>query len=153
MTNTSLSIFRRSPSRAQLGGVVLLVDRFGNLVTNIDRRTFEAFARSQPVTLRVAGRPIAGVVATYADIRAGEVCALFGSTEHLELAANGGSAATALDAARGAAVEVTGSRYRIRALSNEIKQEKGEGEKNQSLPFSLSPVDLAAAARGPSPFH
>jgi S-adenosylmethionine hydrolase len=91
----------------QLGGVVLLVDRFGNLVTNIDRRTFEAFARSQPVTLRVAGRPIAGVVATYADIRAGEVCALFGSTEHLELAANGESAATALDAARGAAVEVT----------------------------------------------
>ena len=91
----------------QLGGVVLLVDRFGNLVTNIDRRTFEAFARSQPVTLRVAGRPIAGVVATYADIRAGEVCALFGSTEHLELAANGESAAIALDAARGAAVEVT----------------------------------------------
>lgn len=90
-----------------LGGVVLLVDRFGNLVTNIDRRTFEAFARSQPVTLRVAGRPIAGVVATYADIRAGEVCALFGSTEHLELAVNGGSAATALDAARGAAVEIT----------------------------------------------
>ena len=91
----------------QLGGVVLLVDRFGNLVTNIDRRTFEAFARSQPVTLRVAGRPIAGVVATYADIRAGEVCALFGSTEHLELAANGESAAIALDATRGAAVEVT----------------------------------------------
>lgn len=90
----------------QLGGVVLLVDRFGNLVTNIDRRTFEAFARSQPVTLRVAGRPIAGVVATYADIRAGEVCALFGSTEHLELAANGESAAIALDATRGAAVEV-----------------------------------------------
>ena len=90
-----------------LGGVVLLVDRFGNLVTNIDRRTFEAFTRSQPVTLRVAGRPIAGVVATYTDIRAGEVCALFGSTEHLELAVNGGSAATALDAARGTAVEVT----------------------------------------------
>src|SRR6266542_1108088 len=83
---------------SHLGGVVLLVDRFGNLVTNIDRRTFEAFTRAQPVSLRVAGRPIAGVVATYADIRAGEVCALFGSTEHLELAVSGGSAATALDA-------------------------------------------------------
>ena len=90
-----------------LGGVVLLVDRFGNLVTNIDRRTFEAFTRSQPVTLRVAGRPIAGVVATYADIRAGEVCALFGSTDHLELAANGGSAAAALGVSRGAAVEIS----------------------------------------------
>ena len=89
-----------------LTGVVLLVDRFGNLVSNIDRHTFEAFTRGQPVSLRVAGRPIAGVVATYADIRAGEVCALFGSTEHLEFAVNGGSAAAALEVGRGAAVEI-----------------------------------------------
>ena len=92
---------------AQLSGVVLVVDRFGNLVTNIDRRTFEPFARAQPVSLTVAGHAIAGVVATYTDIRAGEVCALFGSTDHLELAANGGSAAAALGVSRGAAVEIT----------------------------------------------
>jgi S-adenosylmethionine hydrolase len=76
-------------------------------VTNIDRRTFEAFTRGKPVSLSVAGRPAAGVVATYADIRAGEVCALFGSTDHLEVAVNGGSAATTLGATRGAAVEIT----------------------------------------------
>ncbi|HEX3303246.1 MAG TPA: SAM-dependent chlorinase/fluorinase, partial [Thermomicrobiales bacterium] len=76
-----------------LAGVVLLIDRFGNLVTNIDRRTFEAFSRGQPVALSVAGHPVAGVVATYADIHSGEVCALFGSSEHLEFAVNGGSAA------------------------------------------------------------
>ena len=89
-----------------LAGVVLLVDRFGNLVSNIERRTFEAFTRGQPVSLRVAGRPVAGVVATYADIRAGEVCALFGSTDHLEFAVNGGSAADTLSVGRGAAVEI-----------------------------------------------
>ena len=38
-------------------------------------------------------RPIAKVVSTYADAAAGEVCALFGSTDHLEIAANGASAA------------------------------------------------------------
>ena len=92
---------------AQLHGVVLLADRFGNLVTNIDRRTFETFTRAQPVSLTVAGHPIAGVVATYADIRPGEVCALFGSTDHLELAANGGSAAAALGVSRGAPVEIS----------------------------------------------
>lgn len=92
---------------AQLQGVVLLVDRFGNLVTNIDRRTFEAFTRAQPVSLKVAGHAIAGVVATYADIRAGEVCALFGSTDHLEFAANGASAAAALGVSRGAPVEIS----------------------------------------------
>jgi S-adenosylmethionine hydrolase len=94
---------------AHLRGVVLLVDRFGNLVTNIDRRTFEAFTRAQPVSLKVTGHAIAGVVATYADIRAGEICALFGSTDHLEFAANGSSAATALGVSRGAAVEITRS--------------------------------------------
>ena len=89
-----------------LAGVVLMVDRFGNLVTNIDRRTFETFTHGQPVALQVAGHAVAGVVATYADIRAGEVCALFGSTEHLEFAVNGGSAAAALDVTRGAGVEI-----------------------------------------------
>lgn len=92
---------------AQLRGVVLLADRFGNLVTNIDRRTFEAFARAEGVSLSVAGHPIAGVVATYADIRDGEVCALFGSTDHLEFAVNGGSAAGKLAVVRGAPVEIT----------------------------------------------
>jgi hypothetical protein len=89
-----------------LAGVVLLIDRFGNLVTNIDRRTFEAFSRGQSVALSVAGHPVAGVVATYADIHSGEVCALFGSSEHLEFAVNGGSAADALGVARGAPVEI-----------------------------------------------
>jgi S-adenosylmethionine hydrolase len=93
-------------SESQLQGIVLLADRFGNLVTNIDRRTFEAFTRAQPVSLSVSGHPIAGVVQTYADIRNGEVCALFGSTDHLEFAVNGGSAAKALSVDRGAPVEI-----------------------------------------------
>jgi S-adenosylmethionine hydrolase len=95
------------PGDACLGGAVVHVDRFGNLVTNVDRRTFETFAGSRSVTLTVDGHPVAGVVATYADIRPGEVCGLFGSTDHLEYAVNGGSAAAALAAARGARVEIT----------------------------------------------
>jgi S-adenosyl-L-methionine hydrolase (adenosine-forming) len=90
----------------QLVGVVLLVDRFGNLVTNIDRKTFEGFTRGQAVALNVGGHAVAGVVATYSDIHAGEVCGLFGSSDHLELAVNGGSAAQALSVGRGARVEI-----------------------------------------------
>ncbi len=104
---TQLEIPQAAVDDAQLTGVVVHVDRFGNLVTNIDRRTFEAFARSQGVALSVEGHSVAGVVATYADIRAGEVCGLFGSSDHLELAVNGGSAAAALGTARGAAVRIT----------------------------------------------
>jgi S-adenosylmethionine hydrolase len=49
---------------------------------------------------------VSRVVSTYADASAGEVCALFGSTDHLEISANGTSAAEALDLRRGAPVHV-----------------------------------------------
>lgn len=86
-------------------GTVLRVDRFGNLVTNIDRKAFERIARD-PVQILVGGLVVERLVATYADIQPGEVCALFGSTDHLELAANSGSAADMLRLARGAGVEI-----------------------------------------------
>jgi S-adenosyl-L-methionine hydrolase (adenosine-forming) len=90
-------------------GEVVRVDRFGNLITNIDRRTFEGVSTGLP-DVRVGGRQVARVVATYAEIASGEVCALFGSDDRLEIAANGASAAALLDVGRGAAVHVVGAR-------------------------------------------
>jgi S-adenosyl-L-methionine hydrolase (adenosine-forming) len=87
-------------------GMVLRVDQFGNVVTNIDRRTFEAVARGKSVQVSVDGHRVEQIVATYAEIPVGGVCALFGSTDHLELAANAASAAERLGLARGAVVEV-----------------------------------------------
>jgi S-adenosyl-L-methionine hydrolase (adenosine-forming) len=93
-------------SERTLAGVVLRIDRFGNLVTNIDRRSFESTARTGPVEILAGGQPVGRLVATYAEIQPGEVCALFGSTDHLELAANSGSAAARLALERGTIVEV-----------------------------------------------
>lgn len=87
-------------------GQVLWVDRFGNLVTNIDRRTFERFAETGAVEIRVGAHLIGRLVATYADIGPGEICALFGSTDHLEIAANTASAVDQLGLGRGAVVTV-----------------------------------------------
>jgi S-adenosylmethionine hydrolase len=86
-------------------GEVVRVDRFGNLVTNIDRRTFDALA-AEICEVRAGGDQIARVVATYAEAAPGEICALFGSTGYLEIAANGASAAERLRLARGAPVHV-----------------------------------------------
>ena len=86
-------------------GEVLRVDRFGNLVTNIDRRIFDASA-GQALEIRVGGHQVSKVVSTYADAAAGEICALFGSTDQLEIAANGASAAARLDLGRGAPVHI-----------------------------------------------
>jgi S-adenosylmethionine hydrolase len=106
-TYQRIDIPRPEVTTTSVHGVVLLVDNFGNLVTNIDRRAFETLARDHQVTVTVGGRLIGGVVATYADIREGEICALFGSTDHLEIAANGGSAEVALGLSRGAIIEVS----------------------------------------------
>jgi S-adenosylmethionine hydrolase len=89
----------------RLSGVVMRVDRFGNLVTNIDRRTFDAFAGARPVRIGVADGVVARV-STYAEGVQGSACALFGSTEHLEIAVAGGSASERLGLTRGAPVVV-----------------------------------------------
>jgi len=89
-----------------LAGEVMVVDRFGNLVSNIERRTFEAFARGGPVQILVNARPVARLVSTYSEMGPGELCALFGSSDHLELALNAGHAGEALGAARGMRVEI-----------------------------------------------
>ena len=91
----------------RIAGVVLRIDRFGNLVTNIDRRAFEALVRAGGVQIAAGGHTVGRLVATYTEIQPGEVCALFGSTDHLELAANAGSAAERLALGRGAGVIVS----------------------------------------------
>jgi S-adenosylmethionine hydrolase len=88
-------------------GQVLRVDRFGNLITNIDRRAFDKLAGGGVVDVRVGLHQVAKLVSTYADVANGEVAALFGSTEHLEIAANGTSAARALALGLGAPVHVS----------------------------------------------
>src|SRR5204863_430104 len=53
-------------------GLVLRVDRFGNLITNIDRKTFEKLSGA-PLDIQVGSRQVAKVVSTYADATAGDV--------------------------------------------------------------------------------
>jgi len=88
-------------------GEVLRVDKFGNLVTNIDRKTFESLCRGGAIQIEVGTESIGRLVETYADIGPDEVCALVGSTDHLEIAANSTSAAARLSLDRGARVVVS----------------------------------------------
>jgi len=102
-----LEIPQATIAETELQGSVLRVDRFGNLVTNIDRKTFEKFTREGVVQIRAGESTVGRLVATYADIQDAEVCALFGSTDHLELAKNAGSAADTLRLTRGAPVIIS----------------------------------------------
>lgn len=94
------------PSTDGIDGEIVRIDRFGNLVTNITRSYFEQAGLDARATVEVKGLTIGGLVATYADASPGQLCALFGSSGHLEIAAAGSSAASALGTPRGTTVHV-----------------------------------------------
>ena len=85
-------------------GEIVRVDRFGNLTSNIDDGTIAKLGGA--VRVAIGSRVIPRIVSTYADAAPGELCALVGSSERLEIAVNGGSAAVMLGLGRGAVVQV-----------------------------------------------
>ena len=91
----------------EIAGHVVGVDRFGNLVTNIARRSVEGLADAGQIEVAAGGHRIDHLVDTYADAEAGSTCALVGSSDYLEIAVVGGSAAARLGVGRGASVTLT----------------------------------------------
>ncbi len=96
----------------RLDGVVIHVDGFGNLVTNIDCASVAGLRASFPtrrllVTIRKSGAPME-ILTAYGDAPAGVPLAVFGSFELLEIALRDGSAAQLLGAGEGTPVSVAG---------------------------------------------
>jgi S-adenosylmethionine hydrolase len=91
---------------ARLLAQVVRVDRFGNLITNVSRPTFERFTAGTGVEIAAGANAFPALVDCYADVEPGALCALFGSSDHLEIAVNGGSAAERLGVGRGAQIVV-----------------------------------------------
>jgi len=92
---------------AVLSGVVVRVDRFGNVVTNLDRKSCERLTEGVGVLqLTAGGQGISRIVSTYTEIGPGEIAALFGGTDHLEFAMRTASAAERLAVAPGDPVEL-----------------------------------------------
>jgi hypothetical protein len=105
---TRLHLPRAVPAGDGIQGEVVRVDGFGNLVSNIPAAAVEQLRGGQrrQVTATVAGGPRLPFVGTYGDVPAGAPCALVGSTGHVEISVNCGSAARHLGAGRGARVTV-----------------------------------------------
>jgi S-adenosylmethionine hydrolase len=91
-----------------LRGVVLKVDRFGNLITNITPQDAPALFAERPAPFRIAvgKREITEMQTNYAQGAPGEVFGILGSMGYLEIAANRGSAAQIVGAGKGADVNL-----------------------------------------------
>jgi len=85
-----------------VAGVVITLDHFGNLITNIDATLIERFR----LPLVHAGNHHFALLRTYADTRPGEYLALINSFGVLEIARAENSAAEGLGLSRGAPVIV-----------------------------------------------
>lgn len=84
-------------------GHVVRVDRFGNLITNIREASLQPMSDA---AVYMGDVRIGRVTETYAESASGSLCALVGSSGRLEVAVNGGHAASLLRASRGARVLV-----------------------------------------------
>lgn len=110
-TRLSLPSPRKKGERA-LEGVVLHVDRFGNLMTNISSREISSLDPERGITVLIKRRRIRDLAQSYESLKTGQVGAILGSVGYLEIFSSGGSAAGVLKAGRGTVVRVEGEKRR-----------------------------------------
>lgn len=92
----------------RLRAVVLKVDRFGNLITNITPEDAPVLFADQPGKFKivVGTKEITTIRKTYAEGTQGEVFGILGSMGYLEIAANRAPAAQLTGAAKGSEVSI-----------------------------------------------
>ena len=96
-----------------LNGIILYIDAFGNLITNISTNDLSSFKGAAEVDISIRGVTIRGISKTYSDNvtwegGSGKLRALVGSLGRLEIASPGASAKEALGVDVGGTVEVRG---------------------------------------------
>ncbi len=96
--------------KGELEGSIISIDRFGNLITDIDSMILEKFCNSDPGKnpgFIIGKHKIKRLVESYASVKPHESLGIIGSRGLLEIAINHGSAAHLFSVVRGDAVQVT----------------------------------------------
>jgi S-adenosylmethionine hydrolase len=92
----------------KIRGVVLKIDRFGNLVTNVTAADVPVLFGANPGAFKivVGSREITDIRTAYAEGAPGEVFGILGSMGYLEIVANRAAAAQITGAAKGSEVSI-----------------------------------------------
>ena len=92
----------------RIRAVVLKVDRFGNLITNITAQDAPRLFAAEPAQFKIliGNREVTEMCSAYAEGTPGEVFGILGSMGFLEIAANRGAAAQLAGAGKGSDVNV-----------------------------------------------
>jgi len=95
--------------KGELIGELVLIDRFGNLMTNIDSDTLKRYGVPDSVrscSVHIGDAAIEGVSKSYSSVGHCRPLAIVGSRGYLEIAVNGGNAADYFKAQKGDGVNV-----------------------------------------------
>ena len=82
-------------------GAIIAIDHFGNLITNIDSTRLQQFCRRETenhLEICICNHKICGLTDNYANAAPQTALTIINSRDHLEIAVNGGNAATYFNA-------------------------------------------------------
>jgi len=66
-------------------GEVIYIDRFGNLITNIDRKTFEGFVKNHKFEIQIKNQKIKRISSSYTESKNKKPIAIFNSFDKIEI--------------------------------------------------------------------
>ena len=104
-----LDIKKPSQSGDEISGQIISIDRFGNLITNIDGKHLANICRNdndKPVKISIGGKKIVGLSYSYENSKDQAPLAIVGSRSTLEIAVNRGSAQKYFMAEKGDVIKV-----------------------------------------------
>jgi S-adenosylmethionine hydrolase len=90
----------------KLFGEILLIDHFGNLISDIDQARFINFTKGHPFVIRIGEKAISNIKKGYWEGKKQEAIALFGSGGFLEISINEGNAQRVLKVKKGEPITI-----------------------------------------------
>lgn len=93
--------------KKRLEGEIIYIDRFGNLISNIEERVFRKFVGNSNFRICLKGRVIDRLSRNYLQTRKNKPLAIFGSFGNLEISINRGSAKDFFSARAGQKIKVS----------------------------------------------
>lgn len=100
-------------SETEVEGEVIHIDRFGNLITNLPRRSIEKNIGKSSFWAEMKATAISRHLPAYGFAEEGELFCLFGSSGFLEVSVKNGSAREVLDAQKGDRIRIKKSQKRM----------------------------------------
>jgi len=92
--------------RGIIKGVVLHVDRFGNLISNIPEVLFRELVGKGIYEISIGGKVLGDIKGSYSEVKKEQTLALFGSSGYLEISVRGRDAQEKLKVNKGSEIKV-----------------------------------------------